>query len=178
MALNKRERSLLIMTITVIVVVANYLPIAPLMRHWESLTSELGNKRRELEGMNAYVHRRDEWQQQYDELRKGVNQAGRFESTSDVMKKIEEVGTAAGVLITSRRPMAEVDKVVYRELPVQCTFEATTDSLVKFLHSLQTESGFVRVDQLGVSPKPENQSILRCDIQVRALSGKSEASAS
>jgi len=68
--------------------------------------------------------------------------------------------------------MTEEDKGVYRVLPVQCTVEATTESLVKFLFALQTGAGFMSVEQLTLSPRPENPGILRCEIQVRALSVK------
>jgi Tfp pilus assembly protein PilO len=95
-----------------------------------------------------------------------------FQETSDVLKKIEEVATSSGVQITSRRTLMEEDKGVYRVLPVQCAVEATTDSLVKFLFALQTGAGFMSVEQLQVSPRPENTGILRCDIQVRALAAK------
>ena len=68
--------------------------------------------------------------------------------------------------------MPAVEKDVYRELPVQCTFEATIDSLVKFLHGIQSGAGFMSVEQLQVAGRPDNPSILRCDIHVRALASK------
>jgi len=76
------------------------------------------------------------------------------------------------VQISSSRPMLEEDKGVYRVLPEQLAVEATTDSLVRFLFALQTAAGFVSVEQLQITPRTENQGILRCDIQVRALAAK------
>ena len=43
---------------------------------------------------------------------------------------------------------------------------------MRFLFELQTAAGFMSVEQLQVTPRTENQSILRCDIQVRALAAK------
>jgi hypothetical protein len=40
---------------------------------------------------------------------------------------------------------------------------------VKFLFALQTGAGFMSVEQLTLSPRPENPGILRCEIQVRAF---------
>jgi hypothetical protein len=40
------------------------------------------------------------------------------------------------------------------------------------LFALQTAAGFVSVEQLQITPRTENQGILRCDIQVRALAAK------
>ena len=95
-----------------------------------------------------------------------------FEMTSDVLKKISEIGQTTGVVIQSQRPMPAEEKDSYRVLPVQCTFEASTEALVKFLHGLQFEAGFMSVEQLQVAGRPDNPSILRCDIHVRALASK------
>jgi len=82
------------------------------------------------------------------------------------------------VVVSTRREMPVEDKGLYVVLPAVFTVEANTDSLVKFLFALQTGAGFISVEQLRVNPRPENPSILRCDIQVRALSGKLEGTRS
>jgi Tfp pilus assembly protein PilO len=177
MALNQRERILLGATITVVVVGVTYLLAAPLWRRWQTVGAKLKTQRKEHDAMVAYNAKQPEWQRAYDQLRQQLGQSEqKFTQTSDVLKKIEEVGGAAGILINARRPMPVVDKGVYRELPVQCAFEADTAALVKFLHGLQTASGFVSVEQLTVAPRADNPSILRCDIQIRALAGKTEGS--
>ncbi|HUK83545.1 MAG TPA: type II secretion system protein GspM [Verrucomicrobiae bacterium] len=180
MALNKRERILLNITITAIVLGANYLLIAPLVGKWKTFGGTLSTRRHELAAMTATIQREPEWHQQYDQLRQNLNkQSVSFEQTSDVLKKINEVGASSGILIQQIRPIGQpVEKDVYRELPVQCTFESTTESLVKFLYGLQTSSGFVSVEELRITPRADNNSILRCDIQIRALAAKAEATTS
>lgn len=179
MALNKRERTLLGLTITVVVVGANWLVLTPLTMRWRGMERKLKDRQETLAVIKATLVRAPEWQQDYDQLRQRVGQTTQqFHQTSDVLKKIEEVGAATGILISSRRPLPAVEKDMYRELPVTCTFEATVEALVKFLHGIQTGSGFMSVESLQVSGKPDNPSILRCDIQIRALAGKSEANKS
>ena len=176
MALNKRERTLLTVTITAIVLGANYLLIVPLVGKWKTFGGTLTTRRRELEAMKVQIQHQPEWRQQYDELRHNISEkSARFDQTSDVLKKIDEVGSASGILIQSRRPLQAVDRDVYRELPVQCSFESSTESLVKFLYGLQTGAGLVSVEELRITPRADNPSILRCDIQIRALAGKAEA---
>jgi len=176
MALKSRERNLLVLTIVLVALGANYLLLAPLWRRWEGLKRDLTKQQKELDGLTENIAQQPRWQQEYDALRKTVGQEQVFTQTSDVLKKIEEVGATAGILIVTRRPLATVDHGVYRELPVQCSFEASTEALVKFLHGLQTGSGFVNVEQLTVFPRADNPNILRCDIQIRALSGKGAGS--
>jgi Tfp pilus assembly protein PilO len=176
MALNRREKTLVTVTVSVVVIGGHYLLATPLSKRWETLNGKLKSQAQLLDGMKSTLAREAEWKKEYDDLRAkvGAETTEQFNQTSDVLKKIQEVGATTGIIISNLRPMSEVDKGVYRELPVQCTFEATIDSLVHFLHGLQTSSGFMSVEELKVSGRPDNPSILRCDIQVRALSGHSK----
>ncbi len=178
MTLTKRERIWLIATLVVLVVGGNYLLLSQLGKAWGSLGRELKDKSADLALIRSTLDREPEWRRDLERLHESLGKAEHFVQTSDVLRKIEEVGAASGIIIQSRRPLPGNEKDVYRELPVQCTIEATTESLVKFLHALQTGSGFIRVEQLQVSPRPDSANILRCDIQIRALASKSETPAS
>jgi Tfp pilus assembly protein PilO len=173
MKITKRERVLIGFTVTVITVGINYLLVIPLMRSWREAGAKFATERRELGVVQSTIQREPQWRKEYDQLKHSLGaHTESFQETSDVLKKIEEVATGSGVQITSRRTLLEEDKGVYRVLPVQCAVEASTESLVKFLFALQTGAGFMSVEQLQVSPRPENTGILRCDIQVRALAAK------
>jgi Tfp pilus assembly protein PilO len=169
MALNKRERNLLILTITAVVVGLNYLLVAPLFGKWRTLGRQLAAKQQEFAGMQATVARAPEWRASYDKLGHDLKSSAIFEASSDVLKKIEEVGGGAGILIRDRRMLRTEEKEAYRELPVQCRFESTTESLVKFLFGIQNAAGFMTVETLSVTSKADNSNILQCDTQVRAL---------
>lgn len=173
MKITKRERGLLTITLTVIALGINYILVVPLLRTRGDTIARLKTQRDQLRLMQETIKRKPDWQKQYDELRQGLGKKTEpFQLGSDVEKKIVEVATSSGVQLTSRRSMTVEDKGVYRVFPVQCGVEATTDSLVHFLFSLQTAAGFMSVEQLQVAPKPENPNILRCDILVRALTSK------
>jgi Tfp pilus assembly protein PilO len=173
MKITNRERGMLVITITAIVLGLNYLLIIPMIRSWRESGVKLKSQQHVLVGMQQTIQHKDEWRKEYDELKKGLGQQTvQFKYTSDVVKKIQEVATSSGVQINATRQMTEEDKGVYRVLPVQCTIESSTESLVKFLFALQTGAGFMSVEQLTLSPRPENPGILRCEIQVRALAGK------
>ena len=178
MALNKRERTMLIGTITLVALGLNYLLVAPLVGNWRTMQAKLVSQRHELEGMQDTIARKPEWKASYEALGSSLKQSQQFETASDVLKKIEEVGGNAGILIQSRRVLRVENRDVYRELPVQCNFESTDVSLVKFLYGLQTASGFMTVENLAVTSKPDNSNILRCDIQIRALAAATEKPAS
>lgn len=173
MKITKRERGMMVVVITAIALGINYLLIIPLIHTWHEDGIKLKSQQHVLAGMQSTIQHKEEWRKEYEELKRGLGQQTvQFQYTSDVVKKIQEVATSSGVQINATRQMAEEDKGVYRVLPVQCTVESTTESLVKFLFALQTGAGFMSVEQLTLSPRPENPGILRCEIQIRALSGK------
>ncbi len=174
MALNKRERILIVTTVTCIVLGGSYLVLSPLAKKWTDLRVKTVTAHHELDSINATLQRAPGWKQEYDQLRRNLGEKSeRFQQTSDVLKKLEEEGASSGILIKERRAMPAEDRGVYRELPVVCRFESTIESLVKFLYGLQTSAGFISVQELQVTGQPDNASILRCDIKIQVLAGKS-----
>ncbi|MCG3149247.1 MAG: hypothetical protein PCFJNLEI_02707 [Verrucomicrobiae bacterium] len=179
MALNKRERNLLILTITIVVVGVNYFLISWIAGPWQERSNALKAKRRELAAMKSTIAREAQWQQDYENLRQNLNQSSQFETMSDVLKKIDELTATTAIVMQQKRPLRQETRDDYREWPVSCNFEATIESLVKFLFGLQTGAGFITVEQINVTAKPDNPSILRCDnVQIRALAAKAEKPAS
>jgi Tfp pilus assembly protein PilO len=179
MALNKRERVLLRATLGVLFIGANWLLVGPLYGRWADTRRDLLARRRELDAMKATIALAPQWQEEYDRLRGSFAQStARFNHTSEVLKKVEEVGQQAGVAFTARRPLPEGNTGAVRELPVSCSVEASTEALVRFLYNIQSASGFMSVEQLQVVPRPDNPSLLRCDVQIRALSSRGEGSGS
>ena len=177
MKLNQREQVLLGAAVAVVVVGLTYGLAAPLIRRWNALGVRLRTTQLERDARAEFIAQRPQWEKEYAALRAKLGQSTvRYAATSDVLKKIEEVGAGAGIQILTRKPLPLADQGVYKELPVACTFEAGTEALVKFLHVLQFESGFVSVEQLQVYPRTDNPSLLRCDVQIRALAAKGEGS--
>lgn len=176
MALNRRERTLLVATVTALLVAANYLLAGPLLRSWSRLSADLHTQRLTLDGYRTNIARTPELQAEYDKLRQQVGERiTQFEEISDVLKRIEEVGGSSGAQITQRKPLPESDRGAYRELPVQCRMDATIESLVKFLFGLRTSGGFVQVEQLQIQPQANNPSVLRCDVLIHALAAKTKS---
>jgi len=174
MALNKRERTLLAVTVTFVVLGGSYLLLSPLAKKYGDLRLKTVAAQQNLETIKATLARAPGWQEEYNKLRQSLGEkTERFQQTSDVLKKLEEEGASSGILIKERRAMPAEDKGVYRELPVVCRFESTIESLVKFLYGLQTSAGFISVQELQVTGQPDNPSILRCDIKIQVLAGKS-----
>lgn len=179
MAINQRERILLIVTISLVVVGVNYLLVSRLVDPWRDTARQLTAQRRERDAMRDVIRQKSDWQRRYQELGADLQQSTEFEKDSDVLKKIDELKASSGILMQSISSGRMEQHEVAREWPVTCRFEATIESLVKFLYGLQTSSGFMTVEQINVTAKPDNPNILRCDnVQIRALAPRGEKPAS
>ena len=172
MAVSKRERQLLVVIIIIAVVIVNLFLFSKLRGPWQQKNTEFITKQRELTTKQGIIAHMPEWRQSYEALGRNLKQSERFETSTDVIKKVDEVATAAGILTQSKRTVKEEEHDVYHEWLVRYSFEATTEPLVKFLHGLQTASGFMTVDQLDVTTKAGSSGILRGEIQIRALAAK------
>ena len=172
MALNKRELKLLMLTITTVMVGVNLFLFPALLARWQKLGRDLNDRRRELTTAEATIAHAPEWRRSYDALGRNLKQAERFATPTDVIKKVDEVVSATGILTQSKQTLKEEERDVYHEWPVQYKFAATVESLVKFLYGLQTSSGFMTVEQLDVTTRSDNSGSLNCVIQIRALTAK------
>lgn len=179
MALSKREQGLLVVTISIVTVSLGYLLFLPLWKDWRAVRSDWSKQKEQLKITRATLEREPGWRSEYADLRGAFAQeAERFERSSDVLKKIEEIGQHSGVSISQQKPLSAVEKDVYRELPVQCTVDTSIASLVKFLHGLRSGSEMMSVEQLSIVMKGSDPGVLRCDVQIKALSGKAETPSS
>ncbi|MBM3860185.1 MAG: hypothetical protein FJ395_11100 [Verrucomicrobia bacterium] len=175
MTVNSRERTLVVLTVLVVAFIGTYVFGDWLFQSYQGARRKTGMQGRELEGMRATIARHPEWQQQYDQLSQRLGKsAEQFEQTSDVLKKIEEMSAQSGIIISARKPLPVNDRDLYRELPVECSFEAGLEPLVRFLIALRSSANLMSVQQLRIAPRLDKPAILRCEIQIRALTGKSE----
>ena len=179
MTMNRREQILAGLVLGLFIIAGTWVGGVSLAERWQTITRKLANRQRELAAIRTAIEHKPEWLREAERLRQGIGQQEQhFEQMSDVLKQLDEIGNASGVLISTRRPLPVVEHGTYRELPIQCAFEATTESLVRFLYALQTGTGFMAVEQLQVAPRPDNLSILRGEIQLRALTGQRAKAAS
>jgi Tfp pilus assembly protein PilO len=169
MTLNQREQTLVGAIAGLAVLFGTWAVGAALAERWKEQSRKIVSRQRELVSIQAAIRNRPQWLAQTEQLRQGLRRQQRFEQMSDLLKQVEDTGKTAGVVISARRPLPLVEQGNYRELAVQCSFEAGIQSLVQFLFALQTETGLITVEQLQLAPRPDNISILRGEIQLRAL---------
>jgi len=175
MTVNPRERTLVLVIVLVLAGIVTYVFGDWLYQSLQSARRKTVMQQRELEGMRTTIERQPEWQQQYDQLRQSLGKSGEeFDQTSDVLKKIEEMSALTGIEISARKPLPPNDRDLYREFPVECSFEGNLESLVRFLLALRGSANLMSVQQLRIAPRTDKPTIMRCEIQIRSLATKTE----
>ncbi len=177
MRLNKREQNLLWMVLLLAFGFGNWLLILPLVRSWRDVQSKIGMQQMLRDGMQGVLDRdAPQWRTEYAKLQENLGErASVFVTTADVLKKVEDVGQECGLSVPVKKTLPVIERDVFRELPVQCTIEGSLEGLVKFLHTLQTASGLITVDQIQIfPPRPQEPALLKCDLVVIALASKKE----
>lgn len=176
MVLNKREQTLLWFVVVTVFVAGNWLLVAPLVDNARKREDEIAVQRGTLERIRRIVEEDGpRWRAEYEQLQSSVGErTSVFSNTSDVLKKVEDVGTECGLTVPVKKSLAAVERDVYRELPVQCTLEGSLEAMVRFLYTMQTAAGMVSVEQIQIYPvRPSEPSQLKCDLVVVALASKS-----
>ncbi|MGI6496014.1 MAG: hypothetical protein ACOX5G_07990 [Kiritimatiellia bacterium] len=122
----------------------------------------LSDQRRE---QRALIGQEPEWRRQFDELR---DMMPVFASDRRVdtywLGVMDKVASRHGVSIGKRQIGAEIVTGDAYEMPIVCKdFEATLDSLVRFLYDLHAEGAMLDIRQMYVRPAPNNVGQLRGD---------------
>ena len=118
MALNKREQMLLMMVVATVIVVGNWILVVPLIQTARNRETAIAQERAKLERVRRTVEvDGPRWRAEYEQLQDSLGErASVFSTTSDVLKKVEDVGTECGLAVPVKKSLAPVERDVYREL--------------------------------------------------------------
>ncbi len=173
MKITKRERGILIITVTAIVLGINYFLVVPLLGSWKETGEQLKTKQRILDGMRATIQQKDGWSKEYDCAQK---RAWTTDRALQVRLRCREEDPAdRNEFGRSGQCDPPTDGRRQRRLSSDAgAVHRRGDHRVACEISFCAANGrrFMSVEQLTLAPRPENPSILRCEVQVRALSAK------
>ena len=113
----------------------------------------------------ALISQKDEWNRQYSQLRgmMPVFDEGRRVDTY-WLGVMDKVATRHGVSIVKRQIGDEQLTGDAYEMPISCKdWEASLDSLVRFLYDLHAEGAMLDIRQMYLKPVPSNPGSLRGD---------------
>lgn len=154
--LSKREKSLAIITVSVVVAALFYaFLIIPLHQSWKDLNSQIRSKIDALDaGFRILAN-----QKQLNEEHIKISKYAKFtksdeEAIADAMAYIETVSRNDSCLITNIKPLGinKTDNV--REILIDISTEANINQLSKFLYDIESsKDNLIKIKRLSISAK-------------------------
>ena len=166
---SQREKVLIIATAGLLFVVVTFIVWRPMIRSWISTSTQQSLKTSELDRVHSTLARQQALERENQELIKSMNNPSGPSPVPDVLQKVELLARNNGVTIKSRTPQPPHDKGGFTEVAVECSMEASIDTLVKFLYDIKTAQDLLDIAELKISPTPASPGTLRADARIVSL---------
>jgi len=166
---TQREKALIIAVSIVAFVVVTFFIWKPLLAMWRQTSTEYASKQRQLELVKETLAKQPEIEKEFKELNSKMSNPNGVAPVSDVLQKVEQLARDSGITLRSRTPQPPRDKGGFTEVAVECSMDASIDSLVHFLYNVRTAQDLLDVTELKVTPKPANPSLLSADARLVSL---------
>jgi hypothetical protein len=150
-----RETALAFVTITVALFGGTFLMARSRFSQWQELRAKQDRLEREIRADRELISRRDEWEAEFAQVRQ-LLPAQPPDRKMDIfwLTVIDRLAAKHDVKITKIEASDEERLGDVYELPIECkTWEASLDSIVRFLFDLQSQGAMLDIRQLFVRSK-------------------------
>ncbi len=163
MTVSPREKALAALTIMALLYGVLGLGVRGRLELWRQKRAAYGELTARRDAQRNLIGQAGEWNRQYDELR-ALMPAFAPERRVDTywLGVMDRVASQDGVSIVKRQIGVERRIGDAFEMPIECKeWEASLDSLVRFLYDLSAEGVMLDVRQMFIKPAPGNPDRLR-----------------
>ena len=170
--ISKREKVLFTLVVLVIVVSLSYaFVVEPLYKKYQDLNQEIELKDVRLKRNNKLIKEHDAINAEFNKYSEQLKIKGSDEEEmASVLSEIEKIGQSAQVYLSDVKPQPIKDRNFYRLLGVEIKFQASMETLTKFIYDLQKSPFLLRVKRLQVNSKGQGSSLLEGTIQINKIS--------
>jgi len=153
MIFSRRDFTLVMIMLGVLLAGFSYLLGAPLVRDWIASTSLRERFSRELENGNRMLGARPEWEQRISTLRATLPTYRADERVEgELLKQVRRLADENRVVTTRITPDQEVKIGDLFEQAIEVTWEASLEPLVRFLYAVQVAGATLDIRQITVTP--------------------------
>lgn len=169
--LSKREKTLVIGTITLAIVVGLYVfVIEPSLRAWFSVDDSIQAYENKLVKNLRLVARYNILKHEYEKYPELL------ESTSDeeqkftsIFNEIEAVSKHSNCRIINAKPRAAKKYDDYKELSYDISLEGTIIDISKFVHEIEKSKVILRIKHLTITAKSEGSDMLKANLIINKI---------
>lgn len=184
--LSRREKGWLALAAIVLLVIGiNHLVLIPVNQEKRAMDQQIQAMRQQLIELTRTAERapyvKQQFQQDWAPLTTGRSDE---EVTSRLLGTVEEIAFGAGVAVIATRVVepgtargeGEAGEQWYRLFSMELTGHCTPESMVHFLHRLNTRDGSYRVAVLDVAPRERGADQVRFTARITQLAGSEQTS--
>lgn len=153
MNLSRRELFLAFATGTILLLGVSYLLGAPAIARWRGAAEQRQQLADQRKIAQRLIAQRGEWAQRLEQQRAGIPVHGAQDPVSAVLlKRIEQLASENGLTLSRVQPDKEKSIGDLYELAIDCAWEGTLETLVRFLYAVQKQGAILDLRQLTISP--------------------------
>jgi len=169
--LSKKERIGLFISIGFVsLALLDRLIISPINNKIQQINREIKISEKQLGCGLRNLNQKDIIAKEYQKYIQYVKTAASDEEeTAKILGEIEELARRSAVYLVDIKPQLPQKIDFYKEYKVEVEAEAEMESMIKFLHRLNTSSQLLRAEKLRLSLKEKNSSIVKASILVTKI---------
>lgn len=170
--LSKREKAIVLLTVSVVVLAVIYLSaVEPLLARFNKLNSEIGLKKRKLEKIYQLLGHREKIEAEYEKLvRATIKESSDEEIIASILNQMEALARSSGVQINNIRPERVKEEAGYKRLSIEVSTESNVDALFKFIYNLETSPALLKIERLQISPSRKQDGLVEATFNIVRIS--------
>lgn len=150
----------------VVFVCLNWFAAGPALDAWHETQGKFSQARMTIKNYQAAVAMEPQWQAQHRELLARLRLSSPGQTTSDIIPRVEGLGTLLGFTFNQRSPSAPVDRGRYTEKSATFTFQGQWPGIIQFLFALTKQAEIYRVTSLRLRAESKDPTQLAGDMTV------------
>lgn len=158
---TKREKIILYLTITVIIVsLAFNFIIAPVLKRFELLNEQIEIARATLKKYILLLGKKDYIQQSYSKFSSGLNpsDAGNYTLVT-TLQALEALAKESEIRIIDIRPQTPQNLPLYKEVIIDLRTEGSQEGYLKFFYTIENSLALLRINKFRLNSKPNSKTL-------------------
>lgn len=153
MKLSRRELILAFSTGAVVLMGLSYLLGEPAVGRWRAAVERRQKLSDERKLAQRLIAQRGDWEARYQQQRADIPVHGANDPVSALLlKRVEQLASENGLTLSRVQPDKERNIGDLFELAIDCAWDGTLETLVRFLYAVQKQGAILDIRQLTVSP--------------------------
>ncbi|QBG46208.1 hypothetical protein EGM51_01865 [Verrucomicrobia bacterium S94] len=171
MKISQREMILGVATLTLIMGGLTYIVIHNKMAVHRTNKTKIENLKQQILLDEARIRMQQNWIEELNERQKDLRvfDTEQRSVSPELMKSINSIAGRHGLHITRNQPRSENPTGDLFELPINCVWDGTLESLVNFLTELQQQGVRYDVRSLTVQPAGKNSGKLKGNMVIHCV---------